>query len=355
MKIAYTGTIFFNQKYGGISRYFTELVKRIDANAKIVAPLSKNIYLNNINKDKKFSFSLSRLPQYNFLKEINSYLSEKVIQGFRPDIVHETYYSEKIKDYKKFKKIISVYDLIHEKYNNKFYEKKDTKKQKIIDHADHFICISEQTKKDLIDFYKISEEKVSVVYLGGDHLKNNLITKKDKIIDEPYILYTGSKRKYKNFDILIKSLSKLKNKDISLVCFGGEKLNNNELLENKSNVKIKQIYGDDKILLNLIDNSLCFINTSLYEGFSIPNIESLFSKCPLICSNIPVFREICGSAALYFDPKNSHDLANCIDEIIYNSDLRKNIIKQSIDRSKIFTWDNCAKKTLEVYNKVIVD
>ncbi len=62
MKIAYTGTIFFNQKYGGISRYFTELVKRIDANAKIVAPLSKNIYLNNINKDKKFSFSLSRLP-----------------------------------------------------------------------------------------------------------------------------------------------------------------------------------------------------------------------------------------------------------------------------------------------------
>ena len=68
-----------------------------------------------------------------------------------------------------------------------------------------------------------------------------------------------------------------------------------------------------------------------------------------------MFREICGSAALYFDPKNSHDLANCIDEIIYNSDLRKNIIKQSIDRSKIFTWDNCAKKTLEVYNKVIVD
>ena len=126
-------------------------------------------------------------------------------------------------------------------------------------------------------------------------------------------------------------------------------------MENKSDIKIIQIYGDDKILFNLFHNSLCFINTSLYEGFSIPNIESLFLKCPLICSNISVFKEICGSAALYFDPKSSDDLANCIDEIISNSDLRKNIITQGVNRSKIFTWDNCTKKTLEVYNKVIED
>ena len=355
MKIAYTGTIFFDQKYGGISRYFTELVKRINTDARIIAPLSKNIYLNDVAKNKKFSFSFNRLPQYKFLKEINYQVSKKIIQNFKPDIIHETYYSKKILNYNGFKKVVSVYDLIHEKFNEKFYGKKDTKKQKIIDHVDHFICISNQTKKDLVDFYKIPEEKVSVVYLGGDHLKNNIIPVKEKIIDKPYILYTGSKRKYKNFDILIKSLPQIKNKDISLVCFGGEKLSNNELLENKSNIKINQINGDDKTLLNLIDNSLCFINTSLYEGFSIPNIESLFSKCPLICSNIPVFKEICGNAALYFDPNSSEDLSKCIDEIISNSVLRNKIIKESINRSKNFTWDNCKNKTLEVYNKVIED
>ena len=98
-------------------------------------------------------------------------------------------------------------------------------------------------KKRFIEYYEVSPKKVSVVYLGGDHLNLNTQYKNLKpIINKPYILYIGSRNKYKNFKILHKALYKLKVKDLSLVCFGGERILKEEIETNKSKVEIKQIF-----------------------------------------------------------------------------------------------------------------
>lgn len=75
--------------------------------------------------------------------------------------------------------------------------------------------------------------------------------------------------------------------------------------------------------------------------------------CPTICSNIEVFKEICGESALFFNPNDSEDLAHCIDEVIKNEDLKKKLKLNGLARSKIYKWEDCAKQTLEVYNKLI--
>ena len=353
MKVAYTGSIFFNQSYGGISRYYTELIKNIKTDAKIFAPINKNIYLKDINPNLKSSFFIKKLPQYNFLIIINNIITNYLIKNYDPDILHETYYSDNIIKLKKYKKILTIYDLIHEKFQNNLYKNKINEKRKVLDYIDHFICISEQTKKDFIEYYNIPSNKVSVVYLGGDHLNQSSEQPIIRIIQEPYILYIGSRKKYKNFKILYEALDKLKIKDLSLICFGGEKFSQLEIKENKSKVKIHQIYGDDKVLLNLIKNAECYINTSVYEGFGIPNIEVIINKCPLICSNIPVFKEICKNAAIYFDKDYSEDLAIKINKVVLDKEFKEKILENSKKLIKLYSWKKCADDTSKVYKKIL--
>ena len=88
MKIAFTGAIFFNQKVGGVSRYFTMLAKNISENYKIISPLSKNLYLKEISKRNKFSFYFKKLPRYKYLININDLITNNIINFYKPDIVH---------------------------------------------------------------------------------------------------------------------------------------------------------------------------------------------------------------------------------------------------------------------------
>ena len=223
MRVAYTGSIFFNQRYGGISRYFIELVKNIKTDVKIFAPINKNIYLKDIHSNLKKSYYLKKIPQYNFLIKINNILMNYMMKNYQPDILHETYYSDNIIKFDKYKKVLTIYDLIHEKYQNDLYKNRINEKRKVLEYVDHFICISEQTKQAFIEYYNIPSTKISVVYLGGNHLNQSSEKTIGRIIQEPYILYIGSRKKYKNFKILYEALNKLKIKYISLILFGAEK------------------------------------------------------------------------------------------------------------------------------------
>lgn len=352
MKIAFTGTIFFNQRVGGISRYYSMLAKNINQSCKIFSPINKNNYLKDVSNQKKISFYVKKFPNNNFTKKINEILSNYLIKKYNPDIVHETYYSSNIANLQKYKNVVTIYDLIHEKFIQDYNQQKLNEKKNIIQYVDHFICISNKTREDFIEYYNVPEEKVSVVYLGCDHFSKKKIII-SKTIDNPYLLFIGSRKKYKNFKVLLESLPKLKIKNISLVCFGGEKFNKEDLQQNKSKVDIIHVNGNDDVLFNLITNALCFINPSLYEGFGIPNLEAMHLDCPIICSNTQVFKEICDNGALYFDPIDSESLANCIDMVIENNQLRADLKIRGKKRSEKFKWENCVNQTMNIYRKLI--
>tara|TARA_B100000965_G_C19596512_1_gene760498 strand:+ start:2081 stop:3178 length:1098 start_codon:yes stop_codon:yes gene_type:complete len=364
MKIAYDYNIFFTQKYGGISRYFCSIIKEIikkknENKVKIFSPLFKNRYLLEISKQFRSGIYIPRYPIYNYLKNIVENTSYKQIKNSDFDIIHNTYYNSKIVNIKNKKKVVTVYDLIHEKFSKLYSENNLYNKKETIENADHIICISENTKKDLLQYYNINESKVSTIYLGFDHLSNDYskINFDKLLLPKNFILFVGSRKKYKNFDLLLEAFKIKKNiiKDFEIVCFGGGKFNNKELNKFKNfglNDRIKNYQGNDILLSYLYTKAQLFVFPSSYEGFGLPLIEAMSQNCPVLASENSTFVELAKDSIHFFENNNLEDLAFKIDFLLKSeNDLNSKKLK-AIEISKQYTWENCTNKTLEIYKKL---
>jgi len=360
MKIIFNGTIFHKQKYGGISRYFCNLAKEYqkkNINFKISTLFYKNKYLDSLRGNFKSGFYFNKIPDGKIIDYSQAYYNNLHINRFKPDIVHETYYTKYLKK-KNFIKITTVYDLIHEKFS-KLY-KNNLNKKKYLDDTDFYICISENTKKDLIEFYNIDEKKIKVIYLGADHipanLKQNLISTS---IKEPFILYVGARDKYKDFNTLLNAYAASANliKEFKIICFGGGKFNieeKNKIKQLKIVDRIIYIEGNDNILSYLYHNCRCFVSTSLYEGFGIPVIEAMQNNCPTFLSNCDTYVEIAKSNAFFFEKKNIESLKYQLENNIFEEEKLQKLVKNANIYAKNFTWNKCSEKTLNFYKSLIV-
>ncbi len=360
IKIFYDNKIFFNQKVGGISRYFNslglELIKN-EIDFKIIAPIFKNTYLKDFPKSYIKGIFLSRYPKNLLFEKYSNLIVKRTVEKERPDILHNTFYDSLNLKLKNVKKVFTVVDLIHEKFPNLYNENLLKKKRENIYGYDHYICISNNTKKDLMDFYKIPKNKISVIYLGSDHMNKLKLTENNPIYCKPFLLFVGSRIKYKNFDTLIKVFkdSKKIKKDFKVVCFGGGKFTN---YENKIfqdfDISRNFIYeeGNDLRLLNFYKQATALIYPSIYEGFGLPIVEAMGVGCPVVSSRTSSMQEICQDAAKLFDPKNADELLQILENLLYDNIELENLKKKGLLNSKKFTWNNCATETLGIYKKL---
>jgi glycosyltransferase involved in cell wall biosynthesis len=362
MNIQINYQIFFQQKNGGISSYYNNLLnefKNLKVNATLNAPL--NIFQNFNEIQKKFGLYIPKYPTYfkNSMEYLNYNLSEIYMKSKKPDIIHNSYYSKNILKKKNIKSIITVYDMITEVYaNENLYDKNlSIIKKNSIDNSDHVICISQKTKEDLINYFKIDEKKITVVYLGTNLIEKNsnkFFPKKN------FILYVGGRREYKNFDNFIKaySISKKINKEFTIVAFGGEKFSKKDSdLIKKYNLDKNQfsfISGDAKLLQSLYLTAKLFVYPSLYEGFGLPILEAMANNCPTICSNTSSIPEVAGSAVKYFDPSDPENISDCMEKVIFNSSISSELIIAGLNQTKLFTWKKCAEQTIDVYKKILI-
>ena len=356
MKIVFNNSIFFFQKNGGISRYFCSLAEELikkNQDVKIIASINKNNLLKKISPKNKVSFYVKKYPGYKLLENINNKITNHYIQKFEPNIFHETYYSNYSFNNNNSKKIITVYDLIHEKFTNYFTKDKISKKEKIIKNYDHYICISQNTKNDLIDLYKIPEKKVSVIYLSGSHYRKLNSNIENNSIEKKFFLYVGSRATYKNFKLITQCFKNNKNfNDYKIICFGGGQFTIDEK-ENFKKLNISHVDGSDDILVKLYKEAKCLILPSEYEGFGIPALEAMELGCPVLSSNIAALKETCGDAALYFNPYSEEELMQKINLFISNESLRNELIKKGLERAELFSWKKCAEQTLTLYNSIL--
>ena len=218
------------------------------------------------------------------------------------------------------------------------------------------MCISENTKKDLIEYYNVDEKKITVTHLASFIDNNQTIVNK---ITYPFFLFVGSRKRYKNFRLLLQAFSKLKDiKDnFEIICFGGGKFLKEEINYMKelslNPAKIKNIQGSDKILVSLYKQAMALIYPSIYEGFGLPIIEAMSCGCPVISSNSSSLPEVYGTAALSFENNSVENLTHCINKISTDKTLRDLLIDKGFQRSKEFSWKKCAKETASVYKKLI--
>ena len=368
MKIAYDHQTFTVQRYGGISRYFYQLTKHISNmghNAEIFSPLYINNYIKNLPKELvngRFVGSkyIDRMPKKSrIIGGMNRSLSKRQLDLFNPDIVHETFYS-KHKTYKKAKcTVITVYDMIHELYDYYLppHHKGWNEKREAINRADHIICISEHTRKDLIELFGIEKEKTSVVHLAYDN--STIIDNKRLDNQRPFLLYVGWREWYKNFKPFLKSISRSKSimNDFDIIAFGGGEFTVEELRLMAElgfrEGQIKQISGSDEVLAKYYSQARAFIFPSLYEGFGLPPLEAMSYNCPVISSNASCMPEVIGDAAEYFNPNSLDEILESVEKTVY-SDSRINELvllgKQQIEK---YSWQKCASETLSVYQSII--
>jgi|TARA_B100002003_G_scaffold14084_1_gene11822 glycosyltransferase involved in cell wall biosynthesis len=360
MRIFFNNTIFFLQRYGGISRYIVCLAEQLiqdKFDVKIIAPIFKNRYLNQISRKNLNGIYIKRFPPLKIFEIYSDLIFKNNIKKWQPNIVHDTYYSNNLSFCKNSAKIVTIHDLIHEKFSKLYATDKKLIKSKILKYADHFICVSKNTQKDLINYYNIPKNKTSVIYHGADHLNKKKLQYNNKLFSKPFVLFVGSRTKYKNFEIIPKSfsLSKKVKDNVNIVCFGGNKFAHDEKkrfreLQFNEN-QIIQIDGNDNLLENLYSQAMALIFPSIYEGFGFPLLEAMKMGCPVIASKKSVMSEICGNAAKYFDPLSSDELIGVIEKILYSDETKVSLINKGFLNVSNFTWKNCAKNTLKVYNK----
>jgi glycosyltransferase involved in cell wall biosynthesis len=363
MKILYDYEIFLIQKYGGATRYFYEIISRLvqKKDAEILLYMGRHINKYELEKyeDKYLKFYGKRIPLIPKTKLISTKLQKPLFEKFRKNneygIFHHTYYADYTKK-KGTKDIITVHDFTHEKFPERFskLDKTVKAKEKAINNADGIICISNTTKNDLLNLYKIPEENISVIYHGNSL---NYEINEDAVFKKPYLLYVGDRRSYKNFNTVLlafKNSDFLKN-NFCLLCFGG-----GEIKETEKSVindygladKVFQTEGSDRELANAYKYATAFIYPSLYEGFGIPLLESMHYGCPIVASNSSCFPEIAGNAAVFFEPDSTEDLIIKTERVINDSEYRKNLVNNGYEREKLFGWEKCADETFEFYKKV---
>lgn len=367
MKIAYDYQIFSNQSYGGISRYFFEVANHLAGSDDVMidclinSPVYINKYLHCSRPDLRISgLCLPAIPRTGRIRSsINKLFSHLAFNAWQPDISHETFYSPKSVSPPGSRIVVTVYDMIHELYPESFSPSDRTKELKkiAVERADHIICISHNTRNDLIHFLGVSQDKISVVHLGFGLAHNDFAKQPD--LKRPFLLYVGLRTGYKNFEGLLSayaSCSELRD-NYDLVAFGGGVLKPFEFeMMQRLDVPLEQVHhvaGDDGVLASLYQQAAMFVYPSLYEGFGIPPLEAMSFSCPVACSNTSSMPEVVGDAAIQFDPYNVESIADALVNLSSDLALQRSLIDRGRSRVGLFSWKQCAMQTLDVYKALL--
>lgn len=223
------------------------------------------------------------------------------------------------------------------------------------------IAVSNTVKNEIIDKFKIDKDKIAVTYESGEIEDNKpFFNGQTHIINGlKYLLYVGNAHPHKNLDKLIQAFSLLLEKEplIKLVLVGDDgffyqRLKNQVRSSNLS----KNIIFTGKLnnydLKEYYKNALAFVFPSLSEGFGIPGLEAMNYNCPVIASDIPVFKEIYKDAALYFNPNSAKDIVRCISSVLGDPAKRKIMIEKGLKRAHEESWEKMARETLSLYLSV---
>ena len=262
------------------------------------------------------------------------------------------------------RQIITVHDLLPLRYPEtyprlKYYFRRIL--PSLTRHSEKIVTISQFTRKEVMELFGVNSAKIDVVYPGYDPRtffprrpeQVSPVLKKHGIT-EKYLLCVGESRPYKNFEAAIQAMAAVKNSHIKLVVVGDANRLNKTIRELPRKIGVESRvsftgFVSDEELAALYSNALVFLFPSLYEGFGLPPLEAMACGAPVIASNRTSVPEVCGNAALYFDPKNNAELVRHINAIAVSDNLREELAAKSLRQAKKFSWKKTAGRIREIF------
>lgn len=390
MKILFDHQIFEEQRFGGISRYFCEVIQALSGidsmQAAVALKYSKNEYFRqsafahqahddpgtyeNFMPGLHFKGKWNLYVARNTIKKpvdaakVNKALSIEALKKQDFDVFHPTYYDDYFLPYlgnKPF--VLTVYDMIHEIYPEFFSlaDKVSERKRHLAQKAHTILAISDCTKKDLVRFFGIPSEKIVVTHLASSMERAESASPPLPLaaaLPARYVLFVGARTIYKNFYFFINSMRSLLEADpgLHIFCTGGPFHKNEKIfLENHGIAdRVHQHSASDAELALLYQRALAFVFPSLYEGFGIPVLEAFGNACPAVLARAGSLPEIAGDAALYFDPKDAQSVHAAMAEVLYQPGRAAELVARGQQRHQQFSWARTGQETVAVYRTLAV-
>lgn len=346
--LIFDSIIFSLQKAGGVSVYWFELLKRFQLNEVQYFEFDNdNIFSSRLDLTTKRE---SRIP----LKILRYLPFQKILPSYF--IFHSSYYRVSLQ--KNIANVTTVHDFTYEYFTKGLRQKIHSwQKNFAIRHSAGIICVSENTKKDLIKFLPgVDLAKIKVIYNGvGDEfhplgdIEHNFGF--EHLVNQNYILFVGDRSQYKNFDKAIKVVKEFP--ELSFVVVGGKPFSDQEqrLLAGLGE-RFHSVKGVSGEALNwLYNHAFCLLYPSSYEGFGIPVLEAMKAGCPVVSTHYSSIPEVAGNAALLVNDITVQAL-NAEVTKLHDSVFRHELIEKGFKQASKFSWDKCFEETMAFYEEV---
>lgn len=363
IRLMYDYQIMLMQHYGGISRYFYEVVTRMpkeEVDMRIPVIHNLNYYFADyFHKPVRL---INNKKWYRRIVRLNRWYDRKLTKrGGKKIIFHPTYYNPYFLDGFQGKLVVTVHDMIHENYLE-YYAGNATIEHKrlLMERADRIVAVSHTTKNDILKVYpQIDKNKIVVIHHGCESTKQEIHSEEFErkyAGFSSFILFVGNRDRYKNFMNFAKASADIMSQkgDMGLVCVGGGELLPEEaevFQEKNCRNRVIQVAASDDELTWLYQHAACFVFPSKAEGFGIPILEAWKNECPVVAADTECFREVGGNAVLFFEPDSIEMLEEKICEAL-TENARRKLVDMGRKRSAEFSWDKCAQKHLELYRQL---
>lgn len=276
----------------------------------------------------------------------------------------------------KTKLVVTIHDIIHWIFRKKFLSPLQMfyagyMLRQAVTFSDHIITVSQNTKKDLIEYFRADEKKITVIYeSAGEEFRLFSSAEKEKEfkkiktkyhLPEHFFLYVGMLKPHKNVQQLIRIFRGLKSRNkitASLVIIGRKDAKYpqgfEDLRDLNSSADLIHLplveYGE---LAAFYNAAIALVHPSLYEGFGLTLVEAMRCGAPVLATASASIPEVMGNAAALVDPASESEMMEKIVLLEQNQALRESLRQNGVERAKMFSWEDTARRTAVVYDKVL--
>ena len=368
MRVLFDDEIFSIQVEGGISRYFSELLRELaavpDIDVRLPFCLTCNRYLAGSPPfaSHLFGSGWSVPGRRTLMRAINRCSTGVTLMCSKPDVVHATLYDDTLLDrVDPAKLVVTVHDMVPELMPDAvggLPADYCQAKQALIENAAGVIAVSATTAADIARTVDRPVDTIKVIYHGvSERMRWRPERGDPPALPERFLLCVGQRRAYKNFLGVAPALAEVMRAepDLALVCFGGGPLIPVEEAPFEAagvRSRLMAIGGDDAALAATYARAVALIYPSLYEGFGMPILEAMINRCPVIVSRRSCFPEIAADAAEYFDTADSDGVVEIVKTVVHDDPLRHHLGEVGERRASAFNWRHCAAEHAALYREL---
>lgn len=360
MLVEYDDQAFYRQRVGGVSRYFAALIgefladESLDVQVQLPFRFTRSTHLGDAAPD------LVRLVREGgCLDTTRSCRLANRLAARRGrnegTVFHPTMYAPSALSGRNSHRLVTtIHDMIPELLPQYYSRNPHEGKIMLAERSDAVLCVSATARDDLLRMSRVRPENTFVTPEAAEMRSLHDISSASRA---RRLLYVGHRTAYKNFETLLKALARVRETEFEVLCVGGGSLTSTEralVTALPSGVRLRQCNLSEHELRDAYLTSAALVSTSLAEGFGLPVLEALGAGCPVLLSDIPVYREFWSGLDGFFAPTDAGALAAAIDVVLgLDGETLRARGRAGWQLAQAFSWKATAAATSDVYHRVL--